>query len=326
MYMDSDECKQRLSDISCSLSKMLGFSCGLSWTIAPDSLQNVMKTLSEELKIVLPFESKSLKGLTNMWTFFEGEEAKSHLTKISETLSKIVDANVSLTASVVMDQFTKAVYERSKDNISSSIDAKVQGQKQLGNIQEKPEESLQEHAEEMKSEKKSPKPKRKEHDSKSRKKGAVGKLKDFVSSTFSFLQFKSYRNKDDGRTTYEGTADGNNDERGTTKMDISPSFESLKESGQVNKISSTKIKKTTYHVHTNTATLNFNQEHQGKRNLEIQNVSKPIDVEACLENVSANKPSPLPPQMQKLKVLELEMSQPDSGIHTIDQTYEKTQQ
>ncbi|XP_053403111.1 uncharacterized protein LOC123538500 [Mercenaria mercenaria] len=99
-----------------------------------------------------------------------------------------------------------------------------------------------------------------------------------------------------------------------------------KESGQVNKISSTKIKKTTYHVHTNNATLNFNQEHQGKRNLEIQNVSKSIDVEACLENVSTNQPSPLPPQMQNLKVLELEMSQPDSGIHTTDQTYEKTEQ
>ncbi|XP_053403069.1 uncharacterized protein LOC123538728 [Mercenaria mercenaria] len=236
-YMDSDESKQRLSDISCSLSKMLGFSCSLSWTIAPDSLQNVMKTLSEEFKIVIPFESKSLKGLTDMWTFFEGEEANSHLTKISETLSKIVGANVSLTASVVMDQFTKAVYERSKDNISSSIDTKAQGQEQLGNIQEKPEELLQEdgikqHAVEMKSEEKSPKPKRKEHDSKSKKKGAVGKLKDVVSSTFSFLQFKSYRNQDDGRTTYKGTADGNNAERETTKIDISPSFEPLKDDGR----------------------------------------------------------------------------------------------
>ncbi|XP_053389938.1 uncharacterized protein LOC128552893 [Mercenaria mercenaria] len=138
-YMDSDECKQRLSEISCSLSKMLGFSCCLSWTIVPDSLQKVTKTLSEELKtmkIVLPFENKSLEGLTNMWTFFEGEGANRHLTKISETLSKIVRANVSLTASVDLDQFTKAVCERSKDNISSSIDTKVQGQEQLGNIQD----------------------------------------------------------------------------------------------------------------------------------------------------------------------------------------------
>ncbi|XP_053388560.1 uncharacterized protein LOC128551680 isoform X3 [Mercenaria mercenaria] len=99
-----------------------------------------------------------------------------------------------------------------------------------------------------------------------------------------------------------------------------------KKSGQVNKISSTKIKKTTYHVHTNNATLNFNQEHQGTRNLEIQNASESIDIEACLENVPENKPSLLPPQMQNLKVLELETSQPDSGIHTTDQTYEKTQQ
>ncbi|XP_053396508.1 uncharacterized protein LOC128556226 [Mercenaria mercenaria] len=129
-YMDSDECEQRLSKISCSLSNMLRFSCSLSWTIEPDSLQNVMKTLSEELetpdptsktvKIVLPFQSKSLEGLTNIWTIFEGEEANSHLTKVSETLSKIVGANVSLTASVVMDQFTKAVYERSKGYLTEA--------------------------------------------------------------------------------------------------------------------------------------------------------------------------------------------------------------
>ncbi|XP_053382142.1 uncharacterized protein LOC123540372 isoform X2 [Mercenaria mercenaria] len=131
-YMDSANSKERLSEISYSLSKIIDSTCSLSWTIVPASLQKVMVTLSKDLetshlsvesgKIVLPFQSKSLNGLSNIWSMFEGEEVNDHLARASKTLSKIVGADITLTTSVVKDQFTNAVYKMNKGVDSQSFE------------------------------------------------------------------------------------------------------------------------------------------------------------------------------------------------------------
>ncbi|XP_053389095.1 uncharacterized protein LOC128552108 isoform X2 [Mercenaria mercenaria] len=120
-YMDGHHCRSHLSAISYTVGNILGFSCSFSWTVITQDLQDVIETMSGQLEagdklsesqsILLPFQSTSLTGLIHVWRMFGEGKRNRHLEKISETLSKIVGAQISLMTSVDLDHCVEALYK-----------------------------------------------------------------------------------------------------------------------------------------------------------------------------------------------------------------------